>query len=317
MRISENRAVTAQFPQAQQERIGILSTNSQRHTERGETDVELQLSRRARMLLERGERKPVFDEFCEIQWEKGQEWVSFIDAAWERHNPKFDNLFNEWNETVRSSGMPNDVKELFRGGLSSNRSRLGNDPSDMERVTNLANNYVRLSQYLEDNFSGEELEQQQKWLSLSFDFEASLMALNNARIAESKMLHLARRSGLIALGGGEMIAHEKGEKERILDSSRALADGVREATNHFAHLTRQFVIENGIARSEQDRNLLETFLRDSEREEGRFTVDDMNSISNLLQLSSRVGYGSDSRISEEEAKRAVNELSQIAQRVLR
>jgi len=63
-----------------------------------------------------------------------------------------------------------------------------------------------------------------------------------------------------------------------------MMDGVKEAKTHFAHLTKQFVEENGHIKDDDDIKLLNAFLANAERGEGKFTYNDFNTINDINSL---------------------------------
>ncbi|MCL2250283.1 MAG: hypothetical protein FWC13_13585 [Oscillospiraceae bacterium] len=64
---------------------------------------------------------------------------------------------------------------------------------------------------------------------------------------------------------------------------------VREAVSHFAHLTRQFVLESGLADLEQDREALETFLQASVRPANGLSFYELNNVNEALSRPSPDG----------------------------
>jgi hypothetical protein len=62
-----------------------------------------------------------------------------------------------------------------------------------------------------------------------------------------------------------------------------LTTGVREAVSRFAHLTKQFVLENGLINTEQDREALEAFLQNAERPGGSLGLNDLKNVTEILR----------------------------------
>ena len=69
--------------------------------------------------------------------------------------------------------------------------------------------------------------------------------------------------------------------EKYLDLLTKMMDSVKEAKTHFAHLTKQFVEENGQIKDDDDIKLLNAFLENAERPAGRFTYNDFNTINDI------------------------------------
>ena len=79
--------------------------------------------------------------------------------------------------------------------------------------------------------------------------------------------------------GGGKIEIDQDEFNRIHEM---LTTGVREAVSRFAQLTRQFVLENGLLNTAQDREILEAFLLSAERPSGDVGLNDLNNIDSFL-----------------------------------
>ena len=154
----------------------------------------------------------------------------------------------------------------------------------------LANRYAEMWQHIKEQFSGEEQVSRLSVLSQAFDLSVNIQAEHRylqTRIGLShEMLRISAHNQLIqphqlnppSFFEGGRIEIGQDEFSSILAS---LTAGVREAVSHFSHLTRQFVLENGMVNTEQEREILEAFLQNAERPVG-FTIDDLNAINKIL-----------------------------------
>ncbi|MCL2388597.1 MAG: hypothetical protein FWC89_13780, partial [Defluviitaleaceae bacterium] len=130
---------------------------------------------------------------------------------------------------------------------------LNPDASDTNNFVALANKYAELRQSLTDEFSGEELENRLNALSQAFDLSVEIQAHHRStqtsialRVEKARILvhnQIVQQGGQSPFFEGGKIELDHGEFNRIKE---ALSAGVREAVSHFAHLTRQFVLENGV-----------------------------------------------------------------------
>jgi len=170
-------------------------------------------------------------------------------------------------ETV-SLWFPEDIADF---GLQLSRLDVLPWLDDVGNFARLANKYAEIRQSLEEEYYGDELEAQLKRLSQAFDmtvqFNASVRAVEiSFRLEEMKY-------ALSWLGGMPGFS-----QEQFMQLSERLTVGVEEAVSHFARLARQFVLENGSVLKEQDKALLEKFLRSEQRGQGRLSFDDLRTI---------------------------------------
>ena len=164
------------------------------------------------------------------------------------------------------------------------------DAGDTHNFMALANRYVELRQALVGEFSGEELENRLDALSQAFDLSVEILA-HHRSVQTSIALRVERNritmhNQMIEQGvqspffGGGKIEIDQDEFMRIYEM---LTTGVREAVSRFAQLTRQFVLENGLLNTAQDRETLEAFLQSAERPSGGFGLNDLNNITGTLR----------------------------------
>jgi hypothetical protein len=132
------------------------------------------------------------------------------------------------------------------------------------RNTDLSNRYALVRNYLEKRYTGRELEERLEWLSQAFDSAAEKIASRGA-------------SRLKTLLENATITEEYHDLVSL-----ATYDNIKEAFLTFAHLTKQFVLENGTVRTEQDEVRLTSFLNKAERPEGSLTFEDLLTLNNLV-----------------------------------
>jgi len=164
------------------------------------------------------------------------------------------------------------------------------DTDDTHNFIALANRYSELRQALTEEFTGEELENRLNALSQAFDLSVEIQA-HHRSIQTSIALRVERNritmhNQMIQQGvqspffEGGKIEIDQNEFNRIHEM---LTAGVRDAVGRFAQLTRQFVLENGLLNTAQDRENLEAFLQSAERPSGGLGLNDLNSITGILR----------------------------------
>jgi hypothetical protein len=160
--------------------------------------------------------------------------------------------------------------------------------TDLERVTMLANRYAEMRQSFEEQYSGEELENKLNHLSQAFNLTVEKIAHISERFAYMSMrmdsFRISLHNKLLERGqpgmfNGGMIEFDE---EQFSNMQERVSTGMRESVSHFAHLIRQFVLENGAVNSEQQQKLLESFLRAAPPSSGGFTFDEFNALSEIL-----------------------------------
>jgi len=181
----------------------------------------------------------------------------------------FAQMQQENAETLRLQAVADDD-----GSLTPKNAELGQllgtfdfGADDMDNFIALANKYAEMRQALIEAFSGEELENRLNALSQAFDLSVKIqaeyrslqtsMALRverNRITAHNQIIQQGQRSPFFT---GGKIEIDQDEFNRLHEM---LTTGVREAVSRFAHLTKQFVLENGFINTEQDRKALEAFL---------------------------------------------------------
>ena len=164
------------------------------------------------------------------------------------------------------------------------------DADDTHNFIALANRYSELRQALVGEFSGEELENRLNALSQAFDLSVEIQA-HHRSTQTSIALRVERNritmhNQMIQQGvqspffEGGKIEIDQNEFNRIHEM---LTAGVREAVSRFAQLTRQFVLENGLLNTAQDRETLEAFLQSAARPSGGLGLNDLNSLTGILR----------------------------------
>ncbi|MCL2188643.1 MAG: hypothetical protein FWC16_04935 [Defluviitaleaceae bacterium] len=159
------------------------------------------------------------------------------------------------------------------------------DGSDSHNFAALANSYAQMRASFIEQFSGEELENQLNILSKAF--ELSVISMANTRAFQTEMslsnehINIVTHNHLLAQGMNS--PHFNGgpidEFSRISD---AIAENVRNAVSHFAHLSRQFVLENGTIHTEQDMAILEAFLQSAQPPAGQLSFSGLNTLREIL-----------------------------------
>jgi len=164
------------------------------------------------------------------------------------------------------------------------------DADDTHNFIALANKYAEMHQALTEEFSGEELENRLIALSQAFDLSVDIQAHHrslqtsialrveqNRITAHNQIIQQGQQSPFFE---GGKIEVDQDEFNRIHEM---LTTGVRGAVSRFAHLTRQFVLENGFVNTEQDREALEAFLQSAERTSGSLGLNDLKNVTEILR----------------------------------
>ncbi|MCL2250076.1 MAG: hypothetical protein FWC13_12510 [Oscillospiraceae bacterium] len=273
-------------------------------------DVQLTLSRRAQSMLTVVEggvtamlHRQEFEEFTHpdliFSDEFSNEALSFLSSI--QISLGFDQ-FSGWenlvaNEETRAWLFENaEVAEMGNKLISG----LGLNTHIDERNTGnaatieLANRYSEMRSSFEERYTGEELETMLSRLSDAFDLVVGHIANAEAETAYSRFGF--QRFGVIKhniLVGQEdaPTLFNKGEIEVPEDGFQSLIENVvesiREATTHFARMTRDFVLENGAVTSESHIQLLNQFLQAAERPEGRLTFNNLEDTRTLIATHNR------------------------------
>jgi len=272
-------------------------------------DVELTLSRRAQsMLTVVGDvnsmlHKQEFEEFTHpdliFSDEFSNEALSFLSRI--QISLGFDQ-FSGWENLVSNDETRNwlfenaEVAEMGNNLISGLRLNTHIDERNTGNAATieLANRYAEMRNSFEERYTGEELETMLSRLSDAFDLVVGHIANAEAETAYSRFGF--QRFGVIKhniLVGQENAPtlFNKGEIEVPEDGFRSLIENVvgsiREATAHFARMTRDFVLENGAVTSESHIQLLNQFLQTAERPEGKLTFNGLSETREILGTRNR------------------------------
>ena len=257
-------------------------------------DVELTLSRQAQsMLTVVGDvnsmlHKQEFEEFTHpdliFSDEFSNEALSFLSRI--QLSLGF-NQFSGWENLVSKEDTRN---WLFENADVANTGAqlLGAYEPNQSDLNNIANNYVMFRRQFEEQYSGEELETRLQQLSDAFDLIVGEIAHREAENANMRFnterLWIRIHNGLNNVGiqsnifAKDYIEYDEEQKRNI---SNTITDMVRETTAHFAQMTREFVLENGAIRDDNDLQLLTQFLQSAERSDGRFSFDDLQTLNDI------------------------------------
>ncbi|MCL1842925.1 MAG: hypothetical protein FWF79_03860 [Defluviitaleaceae bacterium] len=178
-------------------------------------------------------------------------------------------------------------------------SAINLDRNDVDNFASLGNRYAEMRQALEATYYGEELEAQLNKLSEAFDLTAQILGHERAttaflqmRFEQARMVvhnQLLNQNTTFRFFNDE---HVEYDEEKLSNIFSVVTNGIRESIRHFARLTRQFVLENGSVTTAQDHKVLEAFLQSAEPSAKGFTLNDLNSITEILQNGSATGNGS-------------------------
>lgn len=274
-------------------------------------DVELTLSKQAQSMLTVSEE----DVFARIFNREMEEFVEFGPRFSEEFSNEAlgflstiqlslgFNQFSGWENLVSNEETRNwlfenaEVAEMglqLIGGLDMLYKGIDEGATGNAATRELANRYLEMRNSFEARYTGEELETMLSRLSDAFDLVVGHIAHVEGETAERRLnfgrINIMKHNILV---GQEQPSHafNKGEIEVPEDEFQSLIDNVvesiREATNHFARMTRNFVLENGAIANESHIQLLNTFLQSEERPEGRFTFNDLSNTRNILATRNR------------------------------
>jgi len=140
--------------------------------------------------------------------------------------------------------------------------------------TELSNKYAVMRSFIEERFTGDELENK-------------LTLLNNAfKSAEEKYARLLAEEARFTMYYQKQMMEQNNisfNRDQFNQDVEKIMGGIYEAAIFFAQLARQFVIENGAINSEQDKKALETFLNEAPRQQGSFTFNEFNSVNEIIR----------------------------------
>jgi hypothetical protein len=187
--------------------------------------------------------------------------------------------------------------------------------NDVDNFAALGNRYAEMRKSLEARYSGEELGTQLNKLSEAFELTTEILGherartawlrlhFENARIdAHNQMLNWNPPRGLFE---GGRIEYDQEELSNIMER---VTNGIRESVNHFAQMTRQFVLEKGAITERNNESLLALF-RNTPAPQGGFSFDDLNSINEILRRP--LGNGDAMRPPEPRSETIFTELGRI------
>jgi len=191
-----------------------------------------------------------------------------------------ENLVN--NEETNAWLVEND--EMAKVG---NKLLAGLEPNEAN-LNEIANRFAQMKLDFEANYTGEELETKLSQLDKAFEFVANEIGHRAAEMAQFRLdgenirmkLHnafIGEKQPSNLYSGGKI----EFDEEKTNDLISKIIEGVREATVYYAKLTKQFVEENGQIKDDDSIKLLNAFLENAEREEGKFTYGDLNTIKDI------------------------------------
>jgi N-acetylglutamate synthase-like GNAT family acetyltransferase len=171
-------------------------------------------------------------------------------------------------------------------------SVINTSTSDVDNFVALANKYAEMRTSLEMEYSGAELETQLNKLSEAFDLTVGILAHERATTARLRMgIELARIAAHNQLLNQNTTkrffdsAYIEYDKEKINNIFLMVTNSIRESIEHFAQLTRQFVLENGAITTERDEDALLAILRSTPESSRGFSFDNLKSINEILSRS--------------------------------
>ena len=165
---------------------------------------------------------------------------------------------------------------------------LGGFEPNEANLNEIVNRFAQMKQDFEANYTGEDLETKLRQLDKAFEFVANEIGHRAAEMAQFRLdgenVRMKLHNAFINEGqssnlySGGLI---KFDEEKTNDLISKIIEGVREATVYYANLTKQFVEENGQIKDDNSIKLLNAFLENAEREEGKFTYNDLNTIKDI------------------------------------
>jgi len=259
-------------------------------------DVQLTLSNQAQGLITIAERRFEPRPFVEIKHPEAEEGNRFDRNAFRERATKMgfqvdDHMIDFYDRIIRNQGASFGFRD------------------DVRNMTALANSYAEIRQSLEAVFSGEELERRLSSLSEAFAYVSNRISVQSEWNATRRMnfetinmIKAMRRatgatgSMRIELPGGMTVSFFTAEAEASVDIPKALRDrldkymnttehirsSIRETTQHFANLARQFALENGTVTTGGQMELLKSFLSAAERPEGSLTFDNLSTLNDIF-----------------------------------
>ena len=168
-------------------------------------------------------------------------------------------------------------------------SLLGTTAAYEGNLNEIVNRFAEMKQDFEAKYTGEELETKLKQLDKAFDFTVDAIAHDSAEAAKRKMFMESFRINFhnATLNAGMSSTMYSGGKitelsdEKKEDIYTKIFESVKEATIHFANLTKQFVKENGKIKDDNDIKLLNAFLENAERPKDKFTYNDLKTFNEI------------------------------------
>jgi len=155
-----------------------------------------------------------------------------------------------------------------------------------DHAIDLANRYVELRESLLEQFYGEELEKKLNALSQAFDFAAEIQSeaheLSIRLELTTEMVRIAFHNAGIEQGVNEWIKFDSEHITQNTEEISRIAAAVREAMLHFTHQARQFILENGVINTQQDRENVTAFLQNDQRADGGLTLDQLNTTHSIV-----------------------------------